>query len=56
MHYKPTTIREYIENKLEMLETEFCLKLTEAEKGHMFTLKTTLQIDNYAHKLWMDKL
>ena len=56
MYDIPTTVPEYADYKLEMLTRQFYLKLTKAEKLHMLTLDTMVQIDNYAHRLIMEKL
>lgn len=56
MYDIPTTMPEYAEHKLHMLTKEFHLKLTKSEQLHMLTLGTILQVDNYAHRLIMEKL
>jgi hypothetical protein len=50
------TLREYIYEKIDMLENEFYLKLTEDEEMHMCSLKTESEVDRYAHQLLKDKL
>ena len=50
------TLREYIFDKIDMLENEFYLRLTEAEEMRMCSLKTESEVDRYAHQLLKDKL
>ena len=49
-------LSKYIIDKLDMLENEFCLKLSQSEYDHMWTLKTELDVDHYAHDLIFNKL
>lgn len=50
------TLEDYIEEKLSMLECDFCIKITPSEIEHMRALKTEIAVDNYARKLWMSRL
>lgn len=47
---------QYIAHKISMLQSNFKLKLTEAEIAHMESLQTEIAVDNYAHSLIMKKL
>ena len=46
----------YITHKISMLQSNFKLKLTEAEIAHMEALTSEIAVDNYAHALIMKKL
>lgn len=50
------TLTEYIINKLDMLENEFYIRLTGDEYDHMWSMKTELEVDQYAHDLIITKL
>lgn len=52
-HVKLTT---YIDDKINMLENEFYLKLTPEEKAHFNDIRTEEAVDQYAHRLLRDKL
>jgi hypothetical protein len=53
---KITPLETYILDKIHMMQTEFRMKLTESEIKHMKSLKSEIQVDNYAHDLFMKKL
>ena len=50
------TIKKYAKAKVDMLQGEFFIKLTDAQIEHMNSLENEIQIDNYAHKIIMDCL
>lgn len=50
------TLEEYINNKIDMLRSEFKMRLSRAEIEHMHSLPTETAVDNYAHTLFMTKL
>lgn len=50
------SLPNYINHKLDMLEHEFYLRLTDAEYNHMKSLKSHEAVDHYAHKLLVEKL
>lgn len=56
--YSPdfTTPEKYINAKVKMLEKEFKIRLTYAEKSHLDELKTQVAIDNAIRKIIMDSL
>ena len=56
--YSPdwSTPEKYIKAKVTMLEKEFKIRLTYAEKAHLEELKTQVAIDNAIRKIIMDKL
>lgn len=56
IYHTEKDLKKYIQNKLEMLEYEFFLKLTPLERYHFHELKTHLAVDQYAHTLLRDKL
>lgn len=41
-------LKDYIKQKIKMLEDEFYIYLTESEINHMHGLKNEIQVDNYA--------
>ena len=49
------TMQEYVREKLIVLR-DMNIKLTREEKEHMKQLDTQIQVDNYAHRLIMQKL
>lgn len=49
------SLEDYAAIKLGIL-TEMCIKLTYEEKEHLFSLETTIQIDNFVRKLIADRL
>lgn len=54
---KPSmTLKQYITEKLRMLTEDFCMDLTESEIEHMKSLKTEIQVDNYARYLFEHNL
>ena len=57
MNYNKTaSLSQYIKEKLRMLKEDFCVKLTYAEVTHLKSLKTEIQVDQYAHDLLVKKL
>ena len=48
-------MQEYVIGKLRVLR-DMHIKLTREEKEHMKQLQTQIQVDNYAHRLIMQKL
>ena len=49
-------LKQYIKEKLKMLQDDFRLKLSTTEITHMQSLKTERQVDNYAKALLNAKL
>lgn len=47
---------EYINTKLNMIQDEFCIKLSIDEIRHFRSLKTEEEVDHYAHDIIMKKL
>lgn len=50
------SLPKYIDHKLDMLENEFYLKLTYEEERYMRSLKSHEAVDQFAHKLLVEKL
>ena len=50
------SVEEYIEQKIKMLKNEFCLRLTFEDIEHFNSLKTKSAVDQYAHKLFVERL
>lgn len=50
------SLKDYIDDKINMLENEFYLKLTDEEKAHFYDIRTEEAVDQYAHRLLRDKL
>ena len=44
-------LKQYIKEKLRMLQKDFCIPLTAEQIAHMKSLKTDTQVDNYAYDL-----
>ena len=53
---KITPLYRYIIDKIHMMQTEFCMKLSTSEIEHMKALKNEIQVDNYARDLFRKKL
>lgn len=49
-----TTPEKFIEWKIEMLETDFCIELTDKEKAHLKSLKTENAINAAVRKIMDD--
>ena len=54
--FKPVPLPKYIKRKIKMLERDMCIELTDEEKDHFHALTNEIAVDNYAHKLIVDKL
>ena len=50
------TLPEYIAQKISMLEDEFYIKLDYADITHMYNLNTEADVDQFAHKILVDRL
>ena len=50
------TLKTYIKRKIRMLEEEFFIDLTSSEIEHMKSLKSEIEVDQYAHRLIVEKL
>ena len=50
------TLPEYIAQKISMLEDEFYIKLDYADIIHMYNLKTEADVNQFAHKILVDRL
>lgn len=48
------TLDQYREAKMEMLKRDMKIRLTYEQELHFRTLKTEIQIDNYARKVMFD--
>lgn len=48
------TVEQFCEAKIEMLENDMAIKLTDKQKSHFRKLKTEIQIDNYVRKIIFD--
>lgn len=49
------TLNEYRTAKMEMIEIDMCIVLTDEQKSHFNKLNNEIQIDNYARKIIFDK-
>lgn len=45
-------LETYIKDKIEMLRTEFKIRLTKSEIQHLKSLKTEIAVDNYCRSLF----
>ena len=50
------TLPEYIAQKISMLEDEFYIKLDYVDITHMYNLKTEADVNQFAHKILVDRL
>lgn len=50
------SLKDYIEDKLDMLKRDFRIKLNAYEEKRMRLCRTEMQVDSYAHSLIMQKL
>ena len=50
------TLPEYVAQKISMLEDEFYLRLEYADIAHMYNLKTEAEVDQFVHKILVDRL
>lgn len=48
------TLDQFREAKMEMLERDMYINLTDKQKAHFNKLTTEIQIDNYARKIIFD--
>ena len=55
-HNVPMTVDDYIEEKIQMIEEEFRITLTDDEKEHFRWLRTERDVDQYAHDIFSKKL
>lgn len=46
-------LTKYIDEKIDMLEKEFCMKLTARDKRHFYNLKSEYEVDQFAHTLFL---
>lgn len=53
---KPKSLRVYIIDKINMLEDEFLIRLTDSEIKHFKGLRTEEDVDRYAHQIIVDRL
>lgn len=49
-------LSQYINDKIDMLRSEFKMRLSRAEIEYMQSLTTEIAVDNFAHTLFMTKL
>lgn len=47
---------KYIKEKIKMLRRDFRMNLTEADIEHFNLLSTEIEVDNFAHKLFFERL
>ena len=45
-----------MDSKIDILVEDFHLRLSDDEKNHFYSLHSELAVDQYAHKLLVDKL
>lgn len=50
------TLKTYIKRKIKMLEEEFLIDLTRSEIEYIKSLKSEIEVDQYAHRLIVEKL
>lgn len=50
------TLEEYISIKLDMLQNDFCLQLSDEDIWYMSNLKTEADVDRCAHRWLRDRL
>jgi hypothetical protein len=48
------TVKQFCEAKIEMLEKDMAIMLTDKQKAHFRKLENEIQIDNYARKIIFD--
>ena len=56
LHKTPKQLVEYTSEKIYMIENEFHIHLTDDDIHHFRCLKTELDVDRYAHKLFKERL
>lgn len=49
-------LTEYIGSKLMMLQNEFCIRMTETEIDHMWSLTSKQAVDNFVRDILINKL
>jgi hypothetical protein len=54
--YETYSLQEYAEDKIWMLEEEFCMKLSKGDIKHMYELPTKDAIDAFCRKLFKERL
>ena len=50
------TLKTYIKRKIRMLERDFWITLSQAEKDHFWSLASETAVDNYAKDILSAKL
>ena len=53
---KDVDLKDYIENKIDMLEDEFFIHLSLHECQRFRSLTNETQVDNYAHSILVNRL
>ena len=53
---KDVDLKTYIENKINMLEDDFYIRLSWYECQRFRTLTSETQVDNYAHSILVNRL
>ena len=53
---KDVDLKTYIENKINMLEDDFCIRLSWYECQRFRSLTNETQVDNYAHSILVNRL
>lgn len=51
-----SNVKRYADLKIEMLEKDFCMRLTNEEKEHFYSLESASDVDHYASYLFIEKL
>lgn len=51
--YHKKLMKLYVKEKIKVLK-QLGVKVTDDHKDHLYSLPTELEVDNYAHKLFMD--
>ena len=46
--HKSVSLRQYKKEKIQMLQRDFCIKLSEEDIAHANTLTTEVQLDKWA--------
>lgn len=49
-------LKQYIKQKIKMLNNEFLIELTDEEETHFYSLKTESEVDIYASRIIATKL
>lgn len=50
---KPVKLKDYIKQKIHMLEHEFCINLSAKDRAHFYSLGDELAVDQFAHDIFL---